>query len=308
MAYPVEKSNVLEGERLRARVREIDQSDIAYLADFLGNGLGYRSEFYAALFDRLGRRPCPSGFPRYGYVLESGSKIVGCILLIYSWIEQDDRPFIRCHVTSWYVEPQFRPLAAVFFTKQLKRKDVSYVNISARPATIPIIKSQGFQTYARGQFVVLTPIALATRSPAEDVVVVGPEEPLNAEVSDFEHKLVRDHARFGCIAFWCVQGGRAYPFVFYEFPFKRIIPGVQLAYCQSMETFIQFARPLSLYLLARRKLVVRVDANGPLKGLLGKYFDGMEPRYFRGIRPRLGDLAYTQTVMCPWVRSSRPRG
>jgi hypothetical protein len=41
-----------------------------------------------------------------------------------------------------------------------------------------------------------------------------------------------------------------------------------------------------------------IDANGPVQGLTGKYFDQTMPRYFRGPRrPRLGDLAYTEVAM-----------
>jgi hypothetical protein len=36
--------------------------------------------------------------------------------------------------------------------------------------------------------------------------------------------------------------------------------------------------------------------------LIGKYIDGMEPRYYKGPKPRLGDLSYTQAVMCPHLR------
>jgi hypothetical protein len=41
-----------------------------------------------------------------------------------------------------------------------------------------------------------------------------------------------------------------------------------------------------------------IDSNGPIRGLYGKYLDGRMPRFFKGPnRPRLGDLAYTETAM-----------
>jgi hypothetical protein len=44
--------------------------------------------------------------------------------------------------------------------------------------------------------------------------------------------------------------------------------------------------------------LVLLDANGPVPGLVGKYFDGSRPKYFKGpTQPRLGDLAYTQLAM-----------
>ena len=44
--------------------------------------------------------------------------------------------------------------------------------------------------------------------------------------------------------------------------------------------------------------MIIVDSNGPISGLLGKYFDGVAPKYFKGPSPpRLGDLAYTELAM-----------
>jgi hypothetical protein len=285
------------------KVREIEASDHERLAEFLGRGLGYHSSFYRSVLEKLRQHDTPPGFPKYGYALESASKIVGSILLIFSRIEQDGIALIRCHVTSWYVEPAYRPFATLFFAKQLKRENVTYMNVSARPPTIPIIMQQGFRKYSNGQFLVPTLVNLATASRVTDVLTLDGEAQPNLECSEFERKVLADHAKYGCISVWCVQAGRAYPFVFHERSFRGLIAGVQLVYCRNVEMFARFARPLSLYLLARRKLLVRIDANGPIDGLVGKYIEGMEPRYFKGVQPRQGDLAYTQTAMCPLARS-----
>ncbi len=112
-----------------------------------------------------------------------------------------------------------------------------------------------------------------------------------------------DHAGYGCICVWCVTGGAAYPFVFHPEPVKRVVPSAQLVYCRDIDSFFRFAGPLGRYLLARGKLLVRVDANGPPPGLFGRYSAGLNPRWFKGVRPRLGDLAYTQLAMCPFTRA-----
>jgi hypothetical protein len=40
------------------------------------------------------------------------------------------------------------------------------------------------------------------------------------------------------------------------------------------------------------------DANDPVKGLVGKYFAGHAPKYFKGpAPPALGDLSYTELVI-----------
>jgi hypothetical protein len=128
----------------------IADGDLETLAKFLGRGLGYPSQYFSQVLNRLAKHPTPTGFPSYGYVLEAEGKIVGAILLIFSTIWSDDAPRVRCHVTSWCVEPEYRSYATLFFSKALRYPGVSYINISARPATRPIIEAQGFLQYCQG--------------------------------------------------------------------------------------------------------------------------------------------------------------
>src|ERR1700742_4206740 len=124
----------------RLRSREARDSDAEMLAGFLGSGLGYSREYFLEVLKRLTEHPIPAGFPKYGYVLEKDERIVGAILLIFSTVWSDDAPGVRCHVTSWYVESEFRPYATLFFSKALRHSDVTYINVSARPDSLPIIK------------------------------------------------------------------------------------------------------------------------------------------------------------------------
>ena len=236
--------------------------------------------------------------------MENDGCIVGAIILIFSRLERDEVSRIRCHITSWYVEPRYRPLAATFFARGIKHSGVTYVNTSARPAAIPIVRTEGFAMYAAGQFISF-PLLSSFKWPIRDKVQIVEFSSIpNAEFDHFERKLLIDHAKFGCISLWCVTSGQAYPFVFMERPLKGFIPGLQLVYCQDVASFARFARPLGLFLALRRKFVVRVDSNGPIPGLSGIYVAGMEPRYFKGSKPQLGDLAYTQAVMCPFLRAT----
>jgi hypothetical protein len=118
-------------------------------------------------------------------------------------------------------------------------------------------------------------------------------------------EILARHAEFGCLSLWCVTAEASYPFVFHRRNFKGVVPGAQLIYCRDTEDFTRFAQPLGKYLARRGLLFVRIDANGPIPGLVGRYFDGMEPRYHTGATPRLGDLAFTQTVMVPYARRRR---
>ena len=75
------------------------------------------------------------------------------------------------------------------------------------------------------------------------------------------------------------------------------MPFAYLAYCRQVDDFVRFAGPLERFLAWRGFPLVVLDSNGPVKGLVGRYFDGA-PKYFKGPdRPRLGDIAYSERVM-----------
>jgi hypothetical protein len=284
-----------------AHSREIRESDIPVLAELLGRGLGYPSAYYLRVLDQLTERPVPSGLPRYGYLLESGTTIVGAILLIFTQVQLPNESTIRCHVTAWYVEPGYRAFAAIFFSKALKHKGVTYLNISARPSAFRFLELHGFSKYANGQFLAIPTLNAALGS-SNQAKVAGVETIPIGYFKSVEQDLLLTHAKYGCLSLWCMTPERAYPFVFHARYFKGFIPGLQLIYCRDVEDFVRFAAPIGLFLAARGKFLVRIDSNGPIPGLFGRYFEGLEPRYYKGPKPRLGDLAYTQTVMAPSIR------
>jgi hypothetical protein len=109
--------------------------------------------------------------------------------------------------------------------------------------------------------------------------------------------LLRDHAAFGCVTFWCVTAERAHPFVFRRRRAKGVLPCAQLIYCRDTADVVRFSGLIGRYLAARGCPLVVIDASGPVPGLPGIYLDG-RPKYFKGPdRPRIGDLAYTEAAL-----------
>ncbi len=79
---------------------------------------------------------------------------------------------------------------------------------------------------------------------------------------------------------------------------KGVIPCAQLIYCRDIGNIARFAGPIGRFLALRGRPFVVIDANGPIAGLIGKYFDETMPKYYRGpAQPRLGDLAYTEAAL-----------
>jgi hypothetical protein len=277
------------------RCRQIADADLPGLAELFKRGFGTRRalRWGHRAWARLTARATPPDTPRYGYALESDGRLVGAILLIFAATPGDGA--IRANVSSWYVDPAFRGYAPLLVSQALKRKDVTYLNISAVRHTWPILDAQGYHRYSNGIFVTLAALQRAGADRAR--LLAGAARP-DAPFEPFERDLLREHAAYGCISLWCETAERAFPFVFRPRRVKGIIPCAQLIYCRDVADVVRFAGQIGRFLALRGRPFVVIDANGPIAGLPGRYFDDTMPKYYRGpARPRLGDLAGTETAL-----------
>lgn len=284
--------------RPRVRARRIEDSDLPGVVDLLTRGFGARRprQFWDRTMGLLASRTAPANMPRYGCVLEHDGTLVGAILQIFSTIHAKDSCITRCNVSSWYVEPQARLYAPLLVAQALRHDNVTYMNISAAPHTRAIAEAQGYTRYSNGVFVAVPALSRSPAGPPVRVVEVSADPGI--AVDSHERDLLLEHAQFGCISLWCVTREGAIPFVFRPRRVKGIVNCAQLVYCRDLDDLVRFARPIGRYLAWRGRPLVIVDANGPIRGLTGKYFPDTMPKYFRGPdRPRLGDLAYTETAV-----------
>ena len=281
----------------KARSRPITDSDVAGVVDLLTKGFRRRSrQYWCEALERLAKHPTPTGFPKYGYLLQADDSIVGVILLIFTTIGTGIDRVTRCNVSSWYVDAAFRIYATLLTSQAFKHKDVTYLNISPETNVQPIIEAQGFSRYCNGQFLALP--VLSRASDHAEVRVFSASKCPDVPFEPFERDLILSHLEYGCIGVWCATSQSAYPFLFVPRVVRGFVPCAQLIYCRHIEDFVRFARSIGWFLSWRGRPLVIVDSNGPIPGLAGKYFNGVSPKYFRGPHPpRLGDLAYTEAAM-----------
>jgi hypothetical protein len=276
------------------RCRQITDADVPGITALLARGFPSRdAQFWRHALAQLGARQPPAGLPQYGYLLESGDRSVGAILLICAQVQTCDSSVQRCNLSSWYVEPAFRSYAALLVSRALAHKNVTFLNISAAPHTWPIIEAQGFSRYSDGVFVAVPALNGLFGSPG--VTILDARTRPAVAFDPREQEILVQHADLGCISLWCATPERAYPFVFRPRRVKKLLPCAQLIYCRDVGNFVRFAGPIGRRLLRHGRPLVIVDANAPVPGLIGLYRRGSMPRYFKGPqKPRLGDLAYTE--------------
>ena len=285
---------------VKPRFREIQESDLEAIADLLTRGFVHRSREYWMLgLRRQGARTLPPDAPRFGYLMESDGKPVGCLLLIYSTKTIDGQAITCCNVSSWYVDPEFRNYAALFASMTQKRKDITYFNITPAMPTWPILEAQGFQIYCRGLYFSFP--VLSRNGRGMRVEAVTPDTAAVAGLPDNELSMLRRHAGYGCLSLVCRTADQVLPFVFFPLRKRRGIiplPALQLGFCHEISDYVGCAGAIGRYLLRRGSPVVILDANGPIAGLAGVYSEARGRKYFKGPgRPRLGDLADTELAI-----------
>jgi hypothetical protein len=265
----------------RVRCRQIADADLDGLADLLTRGFPLSKHgSWTKGFARMHALPPVEGVPRFGYVLETETDIVGVLLTITS--RRGDKIF--SNVSSWYVEPGWRTQSTVLASIASKLKQVSYLNISPAPHTWGLLKPLGFQQYVFGRSAVFAALSLGGGRVSG---VIPDDLP--------ERDLLRDHAAMGCISLVCEKDGVAMPFVLKRRKLDRPpINAADLIFSRGGSDFRACASALARWLLRRGIFAMIVD--GKVEGLPALYVAGKEPRYFKG--PHVPtDLAYTEKVI-----------
>jgi hypothetical protein len=243
-------------------------------------------------------RETPDSFPRFGYMLEHDQTPVGALLLIHTARNDGGRAFIRCNLSSWYVQPAFRSYAPMLTKVAQRHKDVTYVNVSPAQWTWQVIEAQGFRPYCGGLFFSFPAISRPVN--AMHVEVVGRSVQEIAGLPEADVALLARHAAYGCLCLVCRAGdGRAFPFVLLPMRVGRIrLPVMQLIYCADLADYVVCAGAMGRFLVRRGWMSIALDANGPVTGLVGIYREPIGRKYFKGPHcPRLADLSDSELVI-----------
>ncbi|WP_287259264.1 hypothetical protein [Mesorhizobium sp.] len=280
------------------RCRPIREADWQGVVDCLCRGFPKRDRSYwIQALTRLAQRPPVAEFPQYGLALEKADRIVGVVLTLYTRYPGQEGDEVRCNLSSWSVDAEFRPYGAKLVTTILKRRDVTYTNISPAPATLKANWALGFRPFTTGQFAFLPAFSSAQRSCR--VLEARPDLAEMAMLSDSERYILSEHSALGCRSLICICDGAAFPFVLMPRRILRgLIPSHQIVYCRSLADLSRCAGAIGRFLLRSGILLCVVDAREPIGGLFGWYRANSGLKYFRGPRPpSLGDLSFTELVM-----------
>lgn len=280
------------------RCRQIAAGDLDRVGDLLAGAFAVRSRAsWMTALARLSAHPTPAGYPRYGYVLESESRLVGVLLVVFTTIEHAGTSFVRGNVSSWHVEPEYRGFAGLLTSHVAKHREATIVNVSPGAHTWPIIEAQGFARFCQGVHVGIPLLGRSRRG--VQLHIVDPASTDFGTLPAARSRLLADHAGYGCLAIRCETAGGDRALVFRRrHVLHGRIPCAQLVFCDDVGDIAAMARPIGRLLARRGMGLVLIDADRPVPGLPGRFVAGTMVKYFKGAhRPRLGDLAYTEAGM-----------
>jgi hypothetical protein len=278
--------------------RPITEADWEGAIDCLGRGFPERPRrHWQDALARMARRPPVDDFPRYGYALESAGRIVGVMLTLYFRHPGADGAAVRCNLSSWTVDEDFRAYAGKLVMTALRRREVTYLSITPAPVTLKVTEALRFQRFAEGQHA-FVPILSRVKGKMRVIEARPGARELDA-LPESERYILLEHAGLGCDALICMRDGAAYPFVLKKRrALRSLVPCSQVIYCRSHAQLSECAGALGRYLLRKGQVFGLVDAIAPVPGLVGHYFAEVGPKYFKGPNPPSpGDLAFTEFVV-----------
>ncbi len=284
----------------KVRCRQIEVDDLDSISSLLVKGFPLTNKsLWAEAFGRLQDRPVPDGFPRFGYMLQSRGAAVGVVLVISTVIKRNLCCSVRCSVSSWYVDPPYRNLASLLVLRAIRHQPATYINTSPAPNTLPTIEAQGFSRFTSGTFAAVP--ALTPHVGTARIREFDRTQDYKAHLPAEDIALLADHERYGCLCLVCETPQCSYPLILRRRRVKTgLVPAAQLLYCPSLGALQKAAGPLGRYLLRKGLPLLLIGSDGPLP-LIGRYLPekGL-PMYYRGEKPCIVDLAYTELAVFGW--------
>ena len=286
------------------RCRAIVDTDLDGVVRVLGRGFPDRTEAYwRDGLSRLASLPRVGSAPRYGYLLVHGEEVVGVLLTIFAPPPRTEGEASRCNLSSWYVDPKYRGYGVLLDTVAMRDRRVTYTNISPAPHSVEMHEARGFVPFCGGQAVILPALS---RRPRNQSVRRWTED-VDGGLTPHQADIMRHHVGFGCIALLCEEGRDRQPVLLMPRRLKLSqrkgvgsgLPSAQMIYGPSGPELERWAGTIGRFLVRHHGiLLLLVDADGPIPGVAGRYFEGRKRKYARGPhRPGLGDLTYSELVI-----------
>jgi hypothetical protein len=255
----------------------IDDTTLGHAFDLLGRGWPNRSRrFWELGLERLRAigANAAANVPT-GYLLMAEKQPAGVVLTpATARVGARGEAQTIINISSWYIDPPHRWLAPVMLRGILRGSPAVFTDLTPTERVQQMLPPLGFQALNDGETIVVLPYAAMQRAARAAVVELSevPEPAIAAST----WKLLRDHARLGCLAAALADGSSWQPLLFKGRKIRNL-PAAQLIYCESNSCLHGNLAAVARYLLRHGTLLLAMDI--PLGGVA----PGIERRH-RGRR------------------------
>lgn len=214
-----------------------------------------------------------------GQLLMVGDTAVGVILTIVSRRGSGAAHREVVNLSSWYVDPKHRWLAARMLGNVTARASATYTDLTPSPESIRINESLGFAVASRGHRLFVLPLVALRRGGQGRVI---PFERLAAgALPPEEHATLARHRELGCIAAALDTGARLHPLLFQRVR-RRGLPVARLLLVEERRLIADNIGAIARFLLRRGLpfLLVHADAHERMPG--GIVWNRTSPIQVRG--------------------------
>ena len=136
--------------------------------------------------------------PNLGFVLTTGSEIVGFLGTIYSKRRMNGATALTCNYTSWYMDGNYRSWALKLLAAALPEADICCTNLSPGSSTQAMFEAMGFRRLESCKVILPRFLHIETlRSPRPEIIF--DRDRIRSLLDDDERVIFDDHAPFDCL-------------------------------------------------------------------------------------------------------------
>lgn len=231
-----------------------------------------------------------------GHLLWDGDKAVGVMLAFRSRrFDQEGREYAVTNLSSWFIDQDYRWYAPFMFKKTSRDKKMIYTDLTPLDSVEEILKKFQWNQFNGGIafFSSLQGFAFWNRKAR----VVDFDPAASYDLPLYEHGLLADHAKIGCLTAILHLDDGVHPLVFARQSY-RFIPYIGLVYARDKAVVLKHMPSISRYLLKRGHFLTGVDCFQDEMPFGGFFLDRRNTvKYHTGPSDQKGiDQAYSELV------------
>lgn len=231
-----------------------------------------------------------------GHLLWDGDQAVGVMLAFRSKRrDQHGKEHDIANLAGWFIDEDYRWYAPFMLKKISRDRNLIYTDLTPLDSVEEMLKKFRWTPINGGIALFPFPQGLMFWKSGARVADFDPSD--DDQLSAYEHRLLSDHAKMGCLTAILNIGDERHPLIFVRQSY-RFIPYLGLIYARDKDIVLKHMPAISRYLLKRGYLLAGIDCFRSDMPFGGFFLDRRNTvKYHTGPADQKGiDQAYSELV------------